>query len=98
MGERPRLRHLNRKLTCCYFAEICRRAIFGDGLEEDERPKKLPADELKADNIPGIYIPADRHKRAAILDLLYPKVPNPVHSYFLWTGLGAVEYERTKWW
>ncbi|KAJ2944432.1 hypothetical protein O0L34_g3768 [Tuta absoluta] len=56
--------------------EICRRMLFGDGIEvpEGETPKKTVADELWQDNIPGVFVPADRHQRAAALDLLFPKV------------------------
>lgn len=51
--------------------------LCGDGIEsEGETPKKTVADELVLDSVPGLVVPADRHQRAAILDLLFPKVPD----------------------
>ncbi|XP_053607362.1 thioredoxin domain-containing protein 3 homolog isoform X2 [Plodia interpunctella] len=59
--------------------ELTRLAMYGDGLPEEERSsKKFPAEELRLDNIPGIFVPADRHQRAAALDLLFPKMVGAV--------------------
>ncbi|KAJ0181537.1 hypothetical protein K1T71_002259 [Dendrolimus kikuchii] len=76
--ERPSLALLLKKLPDKDgdVIELSRRALCGDGLETEngELPKKVPAVELKADGIPGIHVPADRHERAAVLDLLFPKM------------------------
>lgn len=60
------------------ISEICRRVLFGDGVkvDEGETPKKTIGEELIQDSVPGIVVPADRHQRAAVLDLLFPKVIN----------------------
>nr|XP_026490501.1 uncharacterized protein LOC113396675 isoform X1 [Vanessa tameamea] len=75
--ERPSLALLLKKLPDREgnIIEIARRTLFGDGLEmDDEQAKKLPSEELKANGIPGLFVPADRHQRASILDLLFPKL------------------------
>ncbi|KAI5635970.1 thioredoxin domain-containing protein [Phthorimaea operculella] len=78
--------------------EICRRMLFGDGIEvpEGETPKKTVAEELWQDNIPGVFVPADRHQRAAALDLLFPKLvstliepPPPVEPPHVALAFGA---------
>lgn len=56
------------------FSELSRRALYGDGVEDEEARKKLVVDELRMDGIPGLYVPANRQQRAAVLDLLFPKV------------------------
>lgn len=56
------------------FLEISRRALCGDGEEEGDEPKKTMYEDLRVDGVPGLFVPADRHQRAAALDILFPKV------------------------
>ncbi|CAH0603556.1 unnamed protein product [Chrysodeixis includens] len=59
--------------------EITRRALCGDHLDEDdEARKKLPTTELRDGNVIGLFVPADRHQRAAVLDVLFPKMVGAV--------------------
>ncbi|KAG6453004.1 hypothetical protein O3G_MSEX007916 [Manduca sexta] len=78
IAERPSLALLLKKLPDKEgdVIELCRRALCGDGIETEDGapPKKVPAEELRADSVPGVYVPADRHQRAAVLDLLFPKM------------------------
>ncbi|XP_063375879.1 thioredoxin domain-containing protein 3 homolog isoform X1 [Cydia fagiglandana] len=76
LTERPSLALLLKKQPDKEgdIIEICRRVLYGEGLEEEERPKKLVCDELRLDGVPGIYVPADRQQRAAVLELLFPKM------------------------
>lgn len=78
LTERPSLALLLKKMPDKEgdIIELCRRALCGDGVEAEnvEVLKKVPAVELRSDDIPGIFVPADRHQRAAALDLLFPKM------------------------
>ncbi|XP_013192940.2 thioredoxin domain-containing protein 3 homolog [Amyelois transitella] len=81
LAERPALilllKRAPEKEGC--VIELTRRALYGDGLTDEEKTgKKFPADDLRADNIPGLFVPADRHQRAAALDLLFPKMVGAV--------------------
>lgn len=59
--------------------ELSRRALYGDGMDPEEiGNKKFPVEELRIDGIPGLFVPADRHQRAAAMDLLFPKVVTPI--------------------
>ncbi|XP_045515363.1 uncharacterized protein LOC123708613 isoform X1 [Pieris brassicae] len=74
--DRPSLTLLLKKLPDKQgnVIELCRSALFGDGLSEENEPKKFLADELHLNSVPGLFVPADRHQRAAALDLLFPKM------------------------
>ncbi|XP_045458411.1 thioredoxin domain-containing protein 3 homolog [Melitaea cinxia] len=74
--ERPSLALLLKKLPDREgnIIEIARRALFGEGLEDEEQSKKIPSEELKFNGVPGLFVPADRHQRASVLDLLFPKL------------------------
>ncbi|CAH2065744.1 unnamed protein product, partial [Iphiclides podalirius] len=78
VSERPALALLLKKLPEKEgdVIELARRALYGDGVEVQDggAPKKFLSQELRADDIPGIYVPKDRHQRAAVLDLLFPKM------------------------
>ncbi|CAB3248078.1 unnamed protein product [Arctia plantaginis] len=77
IAERPSLALLFKKVPDKEgdIIELTRQALCGDHLDEnDEARKKLPSTELRADDVPGIFVPADRHQRAAALDLLFPKM------------------------
>ncbi|XP_068621665.1 thioredoxin domain-containing protein 3 homolog [Battus philenor] len=77
LAERPALALLLKKLPDKEgdVISLSRCALFGDGNEQTEGPqKKYPCQELRADNLPGLYVPRDRHQRAAALDLLFPKM------------------------
>ncbi|XP_049871204.1 thioredoxin domain-containing protein 3 homolog [Pectinophora gossypiella] len=78
LAERPALALLLKKQPDREgdVIEITRRVLFGDGVEvpEGETPKKTVAEELWLDNMPGVFVPVDRHQRAAALDLLFPKL------------------------
>ncbi|XP_026324096.1 uncharacterized protein LOC113233255 [Hyposmocoma kahamanoa] len=82
LAERPALALLLKKMPEKEgdVIEICRRVLFGDGVkvEEGETPKKTLGEELVHDSVPGIIVPVDRHQRAAILDLLFPKMVSTV--------------------
>ncbi|KAM3959118.1 thioredoxin domain-containing protein 3 homolog [Aphomia sociella] len=56
--------------------EITRRALCGDGAEDDTR--KYPAEELRMDGMPGLFVPVDRHQWAVTMDLLFPKMVGSV--------------------
>ncbi|XP_028038862.1 thioredoxin domain-containing protein 6-like isoform X3 [Bombyx mandarina] len=77
IAERPSLALLLKKTPekDGDVIELCRRALYGDGVKtgDGEPNKKVPAEELRAESTPGVYVPADRHQRAAVLDLLFPK-------------------------
>ncbi|XP_034831484.1 thioredoxin domain-containing protein 3 homolog isoform X2 [Maniola hyperantus] len=74
--ERPALALLLKKMPDKEgnVIELVRRALYGEGMEAEEDAKKTVADELKASGVPGLFVPADRHQRASILDLLFPKM------------------------
>ncbi|XP_023954141.1 thioredoxin domain-containing protein 3 homolog [Bicyclus anynana] len=78
LAERPSLALLLKKMPDKEgnVIELVRRAIFGEGLEaeDEESAKKVVAEELMANGVPGLFVPADRHQRASILDLLFPKM------------------------
>ncbi|XP_039765141.1 thioredoxin domain-containing protein 3 homolog [Pararge aegeria] len=77
LAERPSLALLLKKMPDKEgnIIELARRALFGDGLDaEDEQRNKVAAEELRANGMPGLFVPADRHQRASILDLLFPKM------------------------
>ncbi|CAG5048078.1 unnamed protein product [Parnassius apollo] len=78
LAERPSLALLLKKLPEKEgdVIELSRRALFGDGgkQQEGEPSKKTLSLELKANNVPGLYVPKNRHQRAAVLDLLFPKM------------------------
>ncbi|KAF9408443.1 hypothetical protein HW555_011878 [Spodoptera exigua] len=79
--ERPSLALLFKKMPDKEgdIIELTRRALCGDGLaEDDDARKKLPVTELRADNTIGLYVPKDRHERAAVLDVLFPKMVGAV--------------------
>ncbi|CAK1603630.1 unnamed protein product [Parnassius mnemosyne] len=78
LAERPSLALLLKKLPEKEgdVIELSRRVLFGDGVEhqDGEPSKKTLLLELKANNVPGLYVPKNRHQRAAVLDLLFPKM------------------------
>ncbi|XP_045510805.1 thioredoxin domain-containing protein 3 homolog [Colias croceus] len=79
--ERPSLTLLLKKLPDREgnVIELARKALFGDGIElEEGETKKFLADELMLNTVPGLFVPADRHQRAAALDLLFPKMVGAV--------------------
>ncbi|XP_045535752.1 thioredoxin domain-containing protein 3 homolog [Papilio machaon] len=81
LAERPALALLLKKLPDKEgdVIELTRRALYGEGLElEEGAQKKFLAQELCADDLPGLYAPQDRHQRAALLDLLFPKMVGAV--------------------
>ncbi|XP_028164011.1 thioredoxin domain-containing protein 3 homolog [Ostrinia furnacalis] len=80
LAERPALSLLLKKLpeTEGSIIEITRRALCGDGSEEGDAPKKTMYEDLRVDGVPGLFVPADRHQRAAALDLLFPKMVGAV--------------------
>lgn len=72
-----------------FIKELTRRALCGDGLaEDDDARKKLPSTELRDGNTIGLFVPKDRHERAAVLDVLFPKVKtlNQVPKLFYLNG------------
>ncbi|XP_052756739.1 uncharacterized protein LOC113509850 isoform X2 [Galleria mellonella] len=79
LAERPALALLLKKAPDKEGSviELTRRALYGDG-EEDQETKRYPAEELYIDGVPGIFVPKDRHQRAAALDLLFPKMVGAV--------------------
>ncbi|XP_059058999.1 thioredoxin domain-containing protein 6-like [Achroia grisella] len=79
LAERPALVLLLKKTPDKEgsVVELARRALYGDGVE-DESVRKYPAEELYIDGIPGLFVPKDRHQRAAALDLLFPKMVGSV--------------------
>ncbi|CAG9567611.1 unnamed protein product [Danaus chrysippus] len=79
--ERPALVLLLKKLPDKEGSviELVRRAIYNEGIESDENEaKKSLAEELRANDIPGVFVPTDRHQRAAALDLFFPKMVSAV--------------------
>ncbi|XP_041970763.1 thioredoxin domain-containing protein 3-like [Aricia agestis] len=79
--ERPSLALLLKKLPDREgdVIELSRRALFGDGVgAEEDPPKRYVGEELRAGDVPGLFVPADRHQRAAVLDLLFPKTVSAV--------------------
>jgi hypothetical protein len=54
---------------------------------EDDDPKKGFYEELRVDSIPGVFVPTDRHQRAAALDLLFSKVKTYSNSFGFYFGL-----------
>ncbi|CAK1550846.1 unnamed protein product [Leptosia nina] len=77
MVDRPSLTLLLKKLPDKEgnVLELTRKALIGDGIAaEEEETKKFLAEELTANSVPGLFVPADRHQRAAALDLLFPKM------------------------
>ncbi|XP_045485860.1 uncharacterized protein LOC111004474 [Pieris rapae] len=96
--DRPSLTLLLKKLPDKEgnVIELCRSALFGDGLSEEKEPKKFLADELELHSVPGMFVPADRHQRAAAMDLLFPKMvgslvepPTPAEPSHLLMLFGA---------
>ncbi|CAG9121810.1 unnamed protein product [Plutella xylostella] len=78
--ERPSLTLLLKKLPekDGDVLELVRRGLCGDGLPDEEKPKKTVLEELTAEGVPGLFVPADRHARAVALDLLFPKMVGSV--------------------
>ncbi|XP_032529756.2 thioredoxin domain-containing protein 6-like isoform X1 [Danaus plexippus] len=79
--ERPALVLLLKKLPDKEGSviELVRRAIYNEGIESDEDDtKKSLAEELRANGIPGVFVPTDRHQRASALDLFFPKMVSAV--------------------
>ncbi|VVD05624.1 unnamed protein product, partial [Leptidea sinapis] len=77
LAERPSLALLLKKLPDKEgnVIELCRKALFGDGIElQDGETKKFLSDELRANTVPGLFVPADSHQKAAALDVLFPKM------------------------
>ncbi|CAG9784744.1 unnamed protein product [Diatraea saccharalis] len=79
LSERPALTLLLKKMPekDGSIIELVRTALCGDG-EDEEALKKTLYEELKADSVPGLFVPADRHQRAAALDVLFPKMVGAV--------------------
>ncbi|KAL0894362.1 hypothetical protein ABMA27_012986 [Loxostege sticticalis] len=80
LAERPAMSLILKKLpeTEGCVVEISRRALCGDGEEEGEEPKKTMYEDLRVDGVPGLFVPKDRHQRAAALDILFPKMVGAV--------------------
>ncbi|KAJ8726006.1 hypothetical protein PYW07_000704 [Mythimna separata] len=79
--ERPSLALLFKKMPDKEgdIIEMTRRALCGDHLaEDDDARKKLPSTELRESNTIGLFVPKDRHERAAVLDVLFPKMVSSV--------------------
>ncbi|GBP53190.1 hypothetical protein EVAR_8967_1 [Eumeta japonica] len=80
LAERPSLALLLKKMPDREgdVIALARRALFGeeDGVSSEEGAKVPPtvAAEVRADGVPGLLVPADRHRRAAVLDILFPKM------------------------
>ncbi|KAL4705296.1 hypothetical protein ACJJTC_018982 [Scirpophaga incertulas] len=112
LAERPALALLLRKApdNDGDLIELCRRCLFGDGLDEEARQKCL-SEELTLDGVPGLFVPADRHQRAAALDLLFPKMvgalveppvaPEPPHVAVVvgaWQRRAVMFSGGHRWW
>ncbi|RVE55167.1 hypothetical protein evm_000065 [Chilo suppressalis] len=97
LSERPALTLLLKKMAEKEgnIIELTRRALCGDS-DDEESVKKSLYEELKVDSIPGVFVPVDRHQRAAALDVLFPKMvsalvepPAPVEAPHVAVIFGA---------